>query len=76
MFQIILSTILIRGNFKGLMKGSAGNIPKTSICFEDYITPAVSSFTLSDTHCGVVHGLVSSLRVDNNMGWKIFLQDS
>ena len=41
----------------------ADNIPKTSVCFEDYITPSDSSFTLSKTHCGVVHRLVSSPRV-------------
>ena len=42
----------------------ADNIPKTSVCFEDYITPSDSSFTLNETHCGVVHPVVSSLQVD------------
>ena len=37
---------------------------KTSVCFEDYITPSDSSFTLNETHCGVVHRLASSLQVD------------
>ena len=41
----------------------ADNIPKTSVCFEDYNTPSDSSFTLNETHCGVVLRLVSSLRV-------------
>ena len=36
--------------------------------FEDYITPSDSSFTLSETHCGVLHRLVSSLRVDKASG--------
>ena len=40
----------------------ADNIPKTSVCFKDYITQSDSSFTLRETHCGVVHHLVSSLR--------------
>ena len=38
----------------------AANIPN-SVCFEDYIAPSVSSFTLNETHCGVVHHLLSSL---------------
>ena len=46
----------------------ADNIPKTSVCFEDYITPSDSSFTLNETHCAVVHRLVSSLRVNKAMG--------
>ena len=46
----------------------ADNISKTSVCFEDYITPTDSSFTLNETHCGVVHRLVSSLRVDKATG--------
>ena len=46
----------------------ADNIPKTSVCFEDYITPSNYSFTLNETHCGVVHRLVSSLRVDKATG--------
>ena len=46
----------------------ADNIPKASVCFEDYITPSDSSFTLNETHCGVVHHLVSSLRVDKATG--------
>ena len=46
----------------------ADNISKTSVCFEDYITPTDSSFTLNETHCGVVHRLVSSLRVDKGTG--------
>ena len=46
----------------------ADNIPKTSICFEDYITPSDSSFTLNETHCGVVHPVVSSLQVDKATG--------
>ena len=37
------------------------DIPKTSVCIEDYIT-------LSESHCGVVHRLVSSLRVDKATG--------
>ena len=44
------------------------NFPKTSVCFEDYITPSDSSFTLSKTHCGVVHRLVRSFRVDKATG--------
>ena len=43
-------------------------IPKTSVCFEDYITPSDSSFTLNKTPCGVVHHLVSSLRVNKATG--------
>ena len=31
----------------------AGNIPETSVSFEDYITPSVSSFTLNETRCDV-----------------------
>ena len=46
----------------------ADNISKTSVCFEDYITPTDSSFTLNETHCGIVHRLVSSLRVDKATG--------
>ena len=46
----------------------ADNIPKTSVCFEDYITPSDSSFTLNETHCGIVHPLVSSLQVDKATG--------
>ena len=46
----------------------ADNIPKTSVCFEDYITPSDSSFTLNETHCGVVHPVVSSLQVDKATG--------
>ena len=46
----------------------ANNIPKTSICFVDYITPSDSSFTLNETLYGVVHRLVSSLRVDKATG--------
>ena len=46
----------------------ADNIPKTSICFEDYTTSSESSFTLNETHCGVVRRLVSSLRVDKATG--------
>ena len=37
------------------------------VCFEDNITLAGFSFTLSGTHCGVVHRLVSWLRVDEAM---------
>ena len=44
------------------------NISTTSVCFEDYITPTDYSFTLNETHCGVVHRLVSSLRVDKATG--------
>ena len=33
----------------------ADNIPKTGVCFEEYITPSDSSFTLNETHGGVVH---------------------
>ena len=33
----------------------ADNIPKTGVCFEEYITPSDSSFTLHETHGGVVH---------------------
>ena len=46
----------------------ADNISKTSVCFEDYITPTDSSFTLNETHCGIVHRLVSSLRVAKATG--------
>ena len=46
----------------------ADNIPQTSVFFEDYITPWDSSFTLNEAHCGVVHRLVSSLRVDKATG--------
>ena len=46
----------------------ADNIPKTNVCFEDYITPSGSSFKLSETHCGVVDRLVRSLRVDKATG--------
>ena len=46
----------------------ANNIPKTSVCFEDYMTPSDSSFTLRETQCGVVHHLVGSLRVDKATG--------
>ena len=46
----------------------ADNIPKTSACFQDYITPSDSSFTLNETNCGVVHRLVSSLQVDKATG--------
>ena len=43
-------------------------ISKTSVCFKDYITPSDSSFTLNKTPCGVVHHLVSSLRVNKATG--------
>ena len=43
-------------------------ISKTSVCFKDYITPSDSSFTLNKTACGVVHHLVSSLRVNKATG--------
>ena len=33
----------------------ADNIPKTGVCFEEYIAPSDSSFTLNETHGGVVH---------------------
>ena len=46
----------------------ADNILKTSVWFEDYITPSDSSFTLNETHCGVVHPVVSSLQVDKATG--------
>ena len=46
----------------------ADNIPKTSVCFEDDITPSDSSFTLNKTHCGVVHCLVCSLRINKTTG--------
>ena len=46
----------------------ANNIPKTSVCFEDYMAPSDSSFTLRETHCGVVHHLVGSLRVERATG--------
>ena len=36
--------------------------------YEDYITPSESSFMLSETHCGVVDCLVSSLWVDKATG--------
>ena len=45
----------------------AANIPN-SVCFEDYIAPSDSSFTLNETHCGIVHPLVSSLQVDKATG--------
>lgn len=41
----------------------ADNIPKTSVCIEDCITPEGPGFMLS-----VVHRLVSSLRVDKATG--------
>ena len=46
----------------------ADNIPKTSVCFENYITPSNSSFTLNVTNCGVVYRLVNSLWVDKATG--------
>ena len=46
----------------------ADNIPKTSVSFEDYITPSDSTFTLNETHCGIFHRLVSYLRVDKATG--------
>ena len=46
----------------------ADNISKTSVCFDDYIPPSDSSFTLRETHCGVVHRSVSSLQVDKATG--------
>ena len=33
----------------------ADNIPKTGVCFEEYITPSDSSFTQNETQGGVVH---------------------
>ena len=46
----------------------AGNIPETSVSFEDYITPSVSSFTLNEISCDVVHRLVSSLQINKATG--------
>ena len=46
----------------------AGNIPETSVSFEDYITPSVSSFTLYEISCDVVHRLVSSFRINKATG--------
>ena len=46
----------------------AGNIPESSVSFEDYITPSVSSFTLNEISCDVVHRLVSSLQIDKAAG--------
>ena len=46
----------------------AGSIPETSVSFEDYITPSVSSFTLNEISCDVVHRLVSSLQINKATG--------
>ena len=46
----------------------AGNIPETSVSFQDYITPSVPSFTLNEISCDVVHCSVSSLRIDKATG--------
>ena len=47
-------------HFTHIGRRLAVNIPN-SVCFEDYIAPSDSSFTLTETHCGVVHHLLSSL---------------
>ena len=64
-----LFTTKIMGTLESTVKRLIiNNIPKTSVCFEYYITTSDSSFTLNETHCGVVHRLVSSLRVDKATG--------
>ena len=46
----------------------ANNIPQSSDCFEDFIMPSDSSFTLRETHCGVVQRLICSLQVKKATG--------
>ena len=46
----------------------AGNTLETTVSFEDYITPSVSSFTLNEISCDVVHCLVSCLQINKATG--------
>ena len=39
----------------------ANSIPETGNCFEDFINPSISSFSLTETNVGVVHRLIKSV---------------